>query len=100
MVTIAPLKLTFDESPTRIVSKTDLSENRIMVIEPSSAETASEKVRTMLASIATPVARVAGEVDERVGVAACAMPLRPSVVIALSVVMAAMDLANVFMGSP
>jgi hypothetical protein len=46
------------------------------------------------------VARVAGEVDERVGVAACAIPLRPSVVIALSVVMAAMDLANVFMGSP
>lgn len=41
-----------------------------MVICPDSAETASLNLMTMLASTATPVARVAGVVDEIVGAAA------------------------------
>jgi len=50
-----------------MVSRTELSEDFLIIIFPDSASTASLKVNTMFASVATPVSSSAGVELTRIG---------------------------------
>jgi hypothetical protein len=74
--------------------------NLTILIWPDSADTASENVRTIFASTATPVANAAGEDESRVGTPACTIPVVATVTSADMAMARAADLARFFMDAP
>ena len=66
VICVVPVPVT-NEPATSMVSTVESSEDFLMVMLPLATSTASLKVRTILASTATPVAPSAGVEEDRVG---------------------------------
>ena len=72
VICVVPVPVT-NEPATSMVSTVESSEDFLIVILPLATSTASLKVRTILASTATPVAPSAGVEEDRVGLVTSAI---------------------------